>query len=128
MQFLYLAVPHRDQRVPGRFAAGVGPGTASDGERDTNADSESNGTPVSAGTSGVRDEALPGIKAARDWRCPGHHGRDGEEFAVSGDAEIAAGTWRAAMSEREFKMNCSEVGPLLVFLACDELTVNERAA
>ena len=27
------------------------------------------------------------------------------------------------MSAGERKMNCSEVGPLLVFLACDELTV-----
>jgi len=32
------------------------------------------------------------------------------------------------MSAAERKMSCSEVGPLLVFLACDELTVNERAA
>jgi HEAT repeat protein len=32
------------------------------------------------------------------------------------------------MSAGERKMSCSEVGPLLVFLACDELTVDERAA
>ncbi len=31
------------------------------------------------------------------------------------------------MSARESKMNCSEVGPLLVFLACDALTAEERA-
>jgi hypothetical protein len=30
------------------------------------------------------------------------------------------------MSAPEFKMNCSEIGPLLVFLACDELTAEER--
>ena len=30
------------------------------------------------------------------------------------------------MSASEHKMNCSEVGPLLVFLACDELTAEER--
>jgi HEAT repeats len=32
------------------------------------------------------------------------------------------------MSASEHKMSCAEVGPLLVFLACDELTLNERAA
>jgi hypothetical protein len=32
------------------------------------------------------------------------------------------------MSAGEHKMSCAEVGPLLVFLACDELTLNERAA
>jgi anti-sigma factor RsiW len=32
------------------------------------------------------------------------------------------------MSAGERKMSCSEVGPLLVFLACDELTANERTA
>jgi hypothetical protein len=32
------------------------------------------------------------------------------------------------MSAGEFKMNCAEVAPLLVFLACDEVNVEERAA
>jgi len=32
------------------------------------------------------------------------------------------------MSAGERKMNCSEAGPLLVFLACDEVTLEERAA
>jgi anti-sigma factor RsiW len=32
------------------------------------------------------------------------------------------------MSAAEHKMSCSEVGPLLVFLACDELTAAEREA
>ena len=32
------------------------------------------------------------------------------------------------MSAREFKMNCSEAAPLLVFLACDEVTSGEREA
>src|SRR5262249_42721987 len=32
------------------------------------------------------------------------------------------------MSASEFKMNCAEVQPLVVFLACDELSVEERAA
>jgi hypothetical protein len=32
------------------------------------------------------------------------------------------------MSPNEFKMDCSEVAPLLVFLACDEVTSEERAA
>ena len=31
------------------------------------------------------------------------------------------------MSAGERKMNCSEVAPLLVFLACDEVTAEERA-
>jgi hypothetical protein len=32
------------------------------------------------------------------------------------------------MSAGDFKMNCGDVGPLLVFLACDEVTAEERAA
>ena len=32
------------------------------------------------------------------------------------------------MSASDFKMNCGDVGPLLVFLACDEVTAEERAA
>ena len=32
------------------------------------------------------------------------------------------------MSAGGFKMNCGDVGPLLVFLACDEVTAEERAA
>jgi hypothetical protein len=32
------------------------------------------------------------------------------------------------MSAGDFKMNCRDVGPLLVFLACDEVTMEERAA
>jgi len=32
------------------------------------------------------------------------------------------------MSGNERKMNCSEAGPLLVFLACDEVTTEERSA
>jgi len=32
------------------------------------------------------------------------------------------------MSAEEIKMNCAEVAPLLVFLACDEVTTQERAA
>ena len=32
------------------------------------------------------------------------------------------------MSGGEFKMNCGEVGPLLVFLCCDEVSAEERAA
>jgi anti-sigma factor RsiW len=32
------------------------------------------------------------------------------------------------MSPGELKMNCSEAAPLLVFLACDEVTADERAA
>ena len=32
------------------------------------------------------------------------------------------------MSAREYKMNCSEAAPLLVFLACDEVTSEEREA
>jgi hypothetical protein len=32
------------------------------------------------------------------------------------------------MSAGNFKMNCRDVGPLLVFLACDEVTMEERAA
>ena len=31
------------------------------------------------------------------------------------------------MNADEFRMNCSEVAPLLVFLACDEVTAEERA-
>src|ERR1700746_1426811 len=32
------------------------------------------------------------------------------------------------MSAGERKMSCSEVGPLLVFLTCDELTTEERTS
>src|SRR5215467_1808832 len=32
------------------------------------------------------------------------------------------------MSAGEFKMNCADVAPLLVFLCCDEVTAEERAA
>ena len=32
------------------------------------------------------------------------------------------------MSAREYKMNCSEAAPLLVFLACDEVSSEEREA
>src|SRR6266478_1259081 len=32
------------------------------------------------------------------------------------------------MSAGDFRMNCGDVGPLLVFLACDEVTAEERAA
>ncbi len=32
------------------------------------------------------------------------------------------------MSRGEFKMNCAEVAPLLVFLCCDEVSAEERAA
>ena len=32
------------------------------------------------------------------------------------------------MTSREMRMRCAEIGPLLVFLSCDELTAQERVA
>src|SRR5262249_45962238 len=65
-------------------------------------------------------------ETARDWRRPGYNRRNGEEFAVPCNPQVAAGTGRAAMSATR-RMNCDEVAPLLVFLACDEVTADERS-
>ena len=44
---------------------------------------------VAARAHGFRDEALSGLEIAGDWRHARHLGRNGKEFAVPGDAEIA---------------------------------------
>ena len=62
-------------------------------------DCESADQADSARAHGFRDEALSGIEAAYDRRDFEYDGRDGEEYAVSRDAEVEGGVEGRAVSQ-----------------------------
>src|ERR1035438_9248072 len=119
MFFLYLDLPYRDQSLPGSLAqeeraqgrcAGserrvrrgvrpAGPGTRRAGGSESRArfdaaavgraDFGCAGKVDAAGAYGFRAQALPRSEAAHRGRDFAYDGRDREEYAVSGHAEIA---------------------------------------